>query len=488
MARSVLHSLEREMRTLWAVGTAGDLDDAALLSRFVLRPGDSAKEAFRILVQRHGPMVLRVCHQVLGDCHDAEDAAQAVFLLLARKARSIRVDASLAPWLHGVARRVAAKARVRTTARRKAEIRTAIIAASVRASGDNWKPSNDDWEAIHEEVERLPVKYRTAVVLCYFDGQTYEETAKRIGCPVGTVRVRLSRARDRLRGRLARRGFGPEHAELPELTAACPDERRPGAAPAAPNVPYCGAAWLESTVKAADALSLGRAAMSGTVSESVLSLYEGVMNAMLLNRGKAVAVWLLGSGLTAAGAIVWAAGGTGAQDQATLSKRQPAQAAAEKSKPTAPAEDFDSPDALRKAIERRLEAARRRLEAQRAYYEEGRITLDRFSDASKQVMLAEMAQNATKANRLASAKAHLDRMTEVLKAERKELEIGRGTIADVSEAEVAREDAAVLYLQIRQSQGPEDVVVLKTRIETLEKQIEEMSKRLEKVERSRDTN
>ena len=229
MAAERRSSLEGQMRVLWAVGTVGGLDDAALLSRFALRLGDSAKEAFRILVERHGPMVLRTCQQVLGDRHDAEDAAQAVFLVLARKAPELRIDSSLAPWLHGVARRVAAKARIRTTARRQAEIRTAIVAASVRASEGDSRPSSEDWEVVHQEVDRLPEKYRTPVVLCYLDGQTYEETARRIGCPVGTVRVRLSRARDRLRDRLARRGLGPERVVLSELSAACPDERLPGA-------------------------------------------------------------------------------------------------------------------------------------------------------------------------------------------------------------------------------------------------------------------
>jgi DNA-directed RNA polymerase specialized sigma24 family protein len=162
MAAQRRSSLEGQMRVLWAVGAAGDMDDAALLSRFALRLGDSANEAFRILVERHGPMVLRVCHQVLGDRHDAEDAAQAVFLVLARKASGLRIDRSLAPWLHGGSRRVAAKARTRTLARRQAEIRTALVAASVRGAEDDSKPSNDDWEAVHiaglaqrlEKVER----------------------------------------------------------------------------------------------------------------------------------------------------------------------------------------------------------------------------------------------------------------------------------------------------------------------------------------------
>jgi RNA polymerase sigma factor (sigma-70 family) len=479
-------SLERQMRVLWAVGTAGDLDDAALLSRFALRLGDSAKEAFRVLVERHGPMVLRVCQQVLGDRHDAEDAAQAVFLVLARKAPALRIDSSLAPWLHGVARRVAAKARIRTTARRQAEIRTAIGAVSVRASEGDCTPSNDDWEAVHEEVERLPEKYRTPVVLCYLDGQTYEETARRIGCPVGTVRVRLSRARDRLRDRLTRRGFGPDRVLVPELTAACPDERRPGATEAlAPPMPLCGAAWLEATVKSADALSLGGAAMSGAVSASVFSLYEGMIKAMLMSRGKMVAIWLLGSGLTAAGAIALAAGATGTQDQGVSPAGSSGGATVRKEKTGPPQVDLDSPDAIRKANERRLEAAQQRLMAQRDYYEQGRITIDRFNEASRQTMLAKLAVSTTKEQRVAAAKAHWDLMKEVLERERAELTVGRGTVADVSEALVAEATAEVEYLETRQSRGPEEVEVLKQRVETLQKQIAGLTQRLEKFERSR---
>jgi RNA polymerase sigma factor (sigma-70 family) len=485
MAAERRSSLEGQMRVLWAVGTVGDLDDATLLTRFALRLGDSAKEAFRVLVERHGPMVLRVCHQVLGDRHDAEDAAQAVFLVLARKAPAIRIDSSLAPWLHGVARRVAAKARIRTTARRRAEIRTAIVAASVRANEGDWKTSNDDWEAVHEEVERLPEKYRAPVVLCYLDGQTYEETARRIGCPVGTVRVRLSRARDRLRNRLARRGFGPEHVLLPELTAACPDERRPGATPSAPSVPLCGLAWLEATVKSAEALSLGRAAMTGTVSASVLSLYEGVMQAMLINRGTTAAIFLLGSSMTVAGAIVFAASGApNTQDAASPQSQPPSGTALPKDKPVAPEVDFDSPEVLRKTKVRRLETARLRLEAQRAFYKEGRITIDRLNDASNQLMLAKIALSNTQDERIAAAKEHRERIGEILALEQKELRVGRGTIADVAEAAAAYEEAAVNYLEARQSRGSEEASVLKKRVETLEKQIDGLKKRLENVERS----
>jgi RNA polymerase sigma factor (sigma-70 family) len=488
MAAERRSSLERQVRVLWAVGTVGDLDDASLLARFALRLGDSAREAFRVLVERHGPMVLRICQQVLGDRHDAEDAAQAVFLVLARKAAGLRINNSLAPWLHGVSRRVAAKARVRTLARRQAEMRTAIVAASVRASEGDYKPSGDDWEAVHEEVERLPEKYRAPVVLCYLDGQTYEETARRIGCPVGTVRVRLSRARDRLRDRLTRRGFGPEHVVLPELTAACPDERRTGAKePVAPSMPLCGAAWLEATVKSAEAVSLGRAAMSGTVSASVQFLYEGMIKAMLMNRGKMVAIWLLGSGVTVAGAIALAAGAPGTQDKGVSPAGSSGGAMVRKEKTGPPQLDLDSPDALRKANERRLEAAQQRLAAQRDYYEQGRITIDRFNEASRQIMLAKMAVSTTKEQRVAAAKAHWELMTEVLGRERAELTVGRGTVADVSEALVAEATAEVGYLEARQSRGPEEVEVLKKRVETLQKQVAGLTQRLEKFERSRNS-
>ena len=148
-------------------------------------------------------------------------------------------------------------------------------------------------------------------------------------------------------------------------------------------------------------------------------------------------------------------------------------------------EDFDSPDALKKAIERRALAARRRLDAQRGYYEEGRITLDRMNDASRQVMLAETAARATKDERVAVAKTHLDRMTELLERERAELEIGRNTAADVAEAEFAREDAAIDYLQARQSRGSEEVESVRKLVGGLEKQIAGLAQRLEKVERIR---
>jgi RNA polymerase sigma factor (sigma-70 family) len=481
MASGYGSSIGARLRTLWTVGTVSETDDQALLSLFADRQDAAADEAFRILVERHGPMVLRVCEQVIGDRQDAEDAAQAVFLVLARKATVLRVQGSLAPWLYGVARRVAAKARGRDAARRRLEQRTTMAAATARdRDRKDFEPESAcDWEVVHDEVGRLPAKYRSPVVLCYLQGQTYEEAARRIGCPVGTIRVRLSRARERLRGRLIRRGLAPEG-----ITAVgwfAPD-RGAILAPATATTTGStlgGIAWVETTVRAARAFNMGRSAMAGTVSTSVLSFYEGMVRAMMFDWYRTAAVWLAAASITAAGAIALAAGGPSGQDKSATSKAQPSTAASSKKPAPPPEVDFDSPDTLRKQTERRVAAAAQRLDAQRAYYEEGRITIDRFIDASLEFMLAKMAASTTKEERLAAIKTHWDRMDEVQKKEEAELKVGRGTVADVAEAVVAHENAAFAYIEARQSRGSYEVEDLKKRVDALEKQLQTVVKQLE---------
>ena len=160
--------------------------------------------AFAALVERHGPMVLRVCRSRLGDRHDAEDAFQATFLVLAQKAPSIRTSEAVAGWLLGVACRVSAKARSaarrRMLAEKKIEPRPDAIAEETRLQ---------PWAELYEELERLPEKYRLVLVLCHMEGLTYEQAAMRLGCPIRTVQSRLIRGRERLRGRLVRRGLAP---------------------------------------------------------------------------------------------------------------------------------------------------------------------------------------------------------------------------------------------------------------------------------------
>jgi len=255
----------RQTRALFEGGAIGSLTDRELLARYVARSDGAAFEA---IVGRHGPMVLRACSAAIGDAHEADDAFQATFLVLIRKAGSIRVGDSLGPWLHEVARRVSACARSSSARRSRHERRAAE--RSPRAVGvaevDDLAP------ALHEEVGRLPDRYRSAIVLCDLEGLTQEQAAARLGWPLGTVRSRLARGRDRLRGRLVHRGLAPAAAF---------------AAPAALT-----AAAVEAVV---------RLAAGGPVSPSVRRFCEGGLRAMRMIRWKIVAAWTLSVGLAATG-------------------------------------------------------------------------------------------------------------------------------------------------------------------------------------------
>jgi RNA polymerase sigma factor (sigma-70 family) len=259
--------------------------DALLLDRFV-RQWDQA--AFRDLVQRHGPMVLGVCRRILRDAHAAEDAFQATFLLLARKAGSVRKRESIGPWLYGVARRVALEAR-------GAAPRRAVLVGPDREA-----PGVDDHDGLehaelhaclHEELGRLPEKYRAPLVLCYIEGHTHESVAGRLGWPIGTVRVRIARGRDLLRERLVRRGLTPAVALLalgllPRTAAAVPLR------------------LAEATVRAAARVVAGEGTPLGEVPTRVTQLEKKVRNAMHLTGLKWAAVFTLAVLATGAAAAV----------------------------------------------------------------------------------------------------------------------------------------------------------------------------------------
>ena len=155
-------------------------------------------------MDRHGPMVMKVCRGVLRDEHEACDAFQATFLVLARRAGSLWVRDSLGPWLHRVARRTASSARSAACRRRRRE----AIAAG-RAARSYQDVPDDHREVVHEEIDRLPGPQRAPVVLCLLEGLTPEQAAQRLGWPAGTVRSRLARAKVRLKSRLERRGLHP---------------------------------------------------------------------------------------------------------------------------------------------------------------------------------------------------------------------------------------------------------------------------------------
>lgn len=179
-----------------------EMPETELLERFI---SANDQTAFRTLIDRHGPMVLAVCRSVLDELHDVEDAFQSTFLVLVQNASRIRRGASLGPWLHRVALRVSLRARA-TAAQRRAREK--------RRSRPEAEPGHDLAEIVtrpvlHEELNRLPDRYRLPLVLCYLEGKTNEQAAALLRWPVGTVKGRLWRARGQLRDRLSRRGLIP---------------------------------------------------------------------------------------------------------------------------------------------------------------------------------------------------------------------------------------------------------------------------------------
>jgi RNA polymerase sigma factor (sigma-70 family) len=195
---------------------AAELPDEDLLDQFLTGEPLDAQDAFRAMVERHGPMVLGICRYVLNQDQDAEDAFQATFLVLARKAATIRNRRVLSGWLHEIAYRIAIKARASTVRRRNLERQgMAMLPPGIEPDEQGeqaaWKELRP---VLHEEVNRLPDKYRIPVILSYLEGKTNEEVAEQLRWPVGTVKGRLSRARDLLRSRLTQRGLALSAAFL----------------------------------------------------------------------------------------------------------------------------------------------------------------------------------------------------------------------------------------------------------------------------------
>jgi RNA polymerase sigma factor (sigma-70 family) len=290
-------SVFRSIHTLFGVGSLTGMTDGQLLEQFLARKDEVAEAAFAALVAIHGPMVWKVCRGVLNDAHAAEDAFQATFLILVRKAGSIRRRETLAPWLYGVARRVAVRAKASATRRR---IHEGTGAERVATSMPH-RSEQEELLALHEELDRLPERYRAAVVLCHLQGRTHAEAARLLNCPTGTVSFRVSRARELLRQRLTRRGLA--------LSAAMGLALGPESAWAA--VP---AALAESTIKAAMYVASGKVMTAGVVPAAVSQLTEGVLRTMSVNKLTITATCLLAAGLVPAG-IALLARGAPAQDK-----------------------------------------------------------------------------------------------------------------------------------------------------------------------------
>ena len=255
--------------------------DEDLLSRWVAH-GDEA--AFELLVRRHAPMVLAACRRLLRDSVDADDAFQAAFLVLARKAGSVARGAALGAWLHQVA--VRAALRIRADRLKRTDRHGPNMVDYLPAPSPSEPACSELLQALDEEVERLPPRHRAAFVLCCLEGKTGEEAGRLLGCPAGTVSSRLTRARERLRDRLTRRGFAP--AALLVVGAVSDAD-----AVTVPN------ALIESVLRAAPAFSAARP--NGGPATRPSTIAEGVVRAMFINKLRLVSA-LLAAGLLVVGA------------------------------------------------------------------------------------------------------------------------------------------------------------------------------------------
>ena len=295
-----------QIHTLFNEGRIGHLTDAQLLERFAVQRAqateatEAAEAAFEAVVLRHGPMVLAVCRRVLRDQHEAEDAFQATFLILARRAGSIREGMVLGGWLRKVAFRVAARARALSARRLPLEAdRPAPAADELTTIAER----EDLRTAIVDELELLPEKYRLPVQLCYIEGQTHDETALRLACPVGTVRTRLAWARERMRTRLTRRGF---------------------ALPAA----FIGASMLPLKARAEVPPALVKATVESATARAsataIAALASRVLKGMLVSQLKlAIAVILVGGSLAGLALPLTGAPATKAEIGVRLSTGRP---------------------------------------------------------------------------------------------------------------------------------------------------------------------
>jgi RNA polymerase sigma factor (sigma-70 family) len=324
------------IETLLCSGTLVGLSEQELLERFV-RQGD--RRAFEAIVARHGPLVLTICQQILADVNDVEDAFQATFLVLIRRARSVRRPGSLASWLHGVAYRIALRIKRGNRPGR-------LLHDPPGRQSPCPLEEREGLAILHQEIDRLPPKYRLPIVLCYLEGMTHDSAATQLHWPVGTVRGRLARARDHLRERLARR----------EVTLASG---------------FMEAAWLDQAPLSETQIQSALNLFGNSVSTRISHLVQGALTAMLFEKMKWITLIFTTACFVvlAAGSGLVASARTGTQDvssgpvvQVEQERRVP-----DFQKPV-PVPQPESPDPRRMqnaARERDLEARADTLEEQR---------------------------------------------------------------------------------------------------------------------------
>lgn len=364
--------------------------------------------------------------------------------------------------------RIGARARAAAIRRRVRE-RRALAAAEAVASVGNCPDSTagptglserrESAAAVHEEVVRLPESYRAPIVLCYFEGLTHDEAAARLNWPVGTVRSRLARARDRLRGRLERRGVA-----VPSVVGPMASFLDTAGGPATTVLAPLPQVHLSLPLaRAAVRLAAGPTAPAGSWPSASIVMADGVLQAMLIRKLTIVACVLATLGI-GTGAGISLVRRTPAQE-APAARPSPARARpVSVAEPTVP--DIDP------KLKELIEAARKRVEAQKAYYEVGRMTLDRFIQGLVDLCDVDLLAATTDAERSAVLQRKIDRLKEIEEREKGELAVGRGTEADVAESGQARLRAE-FDLKVRQKEQAEQTALLH-RIAELERKVAEL--------------
>jgi RNA polymerase sigma factor (sigma-70 family) len=286
MGTSQMSEVIQHLRRAVLLREGAGLTDGQLLKDYLNRREEAALAA---LVRRHGPMVWGVCRRALRNDHDAEDAFQATFLVLVRKAASIASPELLANWLYGVAHQTALKARATTAKRKVRERQVTEMPEPAATERDLW---NDLQPLLDQELSRLPDKYRVAIVLCELEGKTRKEAARQLGVPEGTLAARVARGRVMLAKRLARHGPAVSAGALAVVLSQ--------------NVASAGVpnSVVSSTIQAASLFGAGQATATGAISVKVAALTERVLKTMFLTKLKITTAVLLAVVVAAVGVAV----------------------------------------------------------------------------------------------------------------------------------------------------------------------------------------
>jgi RNA polymerase sigma factor (sigma-70 family) len=446
------------------------LTDGQLLVRFIEQRDEAAVAA---LVRRHGPMVWGVCRRILRTHHDAEDAFQATFLVLIRKAGSVRKREMVGNWLYGVAHQTALKARAMAAKQFAREKQVVDMPEPAVKEPDR---SCDLQGILDQELSRLPDKYRVAIVMCDLQGTARKVAARQLGLPEGTVAGRLTRGRAILAKRLARHGLAVTGGTL----AAALSQQAVSA-----GVP---SSVLSSTIKAVTLVAAGNAATVGLISAKVVALTEGVVKAMFLTKLKAVTavLFMVLSGFVLVGGVYTHQAGA-QQRPADQGEKAPEPLKDKRVRPQERAENenegkqaplegqANANPKVQALLNERLEILRKAADGAKQLNKQGQISQEEMQRANLRVYKAELDLSRTPKDRTAI----LEKIVDVYKeqAERiKQLD----NVRAVKKEEMHRANVRIYHAQLDLFEAPKDRIAI---LEKIVDEYKEMEKELAQLEK-----